>query len=87
MSASISTQKENMDFKDEAFEKKMVAYIVAQLYANKVMNDRDGQYLFISHLVILSVSKISSSKTNFLSNMTLFIETLSDEVKKSIGVF
>lgn len=76
-----------MDFKDEAFEEKMVAYIVAQLYANKGMNDRNGQYLFISHLVILSVSKISSSKANFLSNMTLFIETLGDEVKKSIGVF
>ena len=76
-----------MDFKDEAFEKKMVAYIVAQLYANKGMNDKNGQYLFISHLVILSVSKISSSKANFLSNMTLFIETLGDEVKKSIGVF
>lgn len=83
-SAHISTTRGNMEQKSKLFEKQMYAYIVEQTDSSIDKPEGWGnRYNFMADLVIDVAQTISRGKVDFLLEIMLFIETLTNKVVTS----
>lgn len=73
-----------MEVRDTKFERKMLAYIVEKTDAS-IDEPRgwDGRYIFLASLVIEVARIMSTGKGSILTELTVFIETLTKKVVAS----
>lgn len=84
LGALISTKRGSMENRDPKFEHEMLAYIVEQTDSSiDKPKGWDGRYIFLASLVIEVARIMTAGQTSFLTELTVFIQTLTKKVVAS----